>query len=448
MIRCGTSTPQTVTINGSGFATAAKVLVTMPEATHAILVTPDSVSSTKIVFSFVFSVCGTYTVEVTDETGRCDTCPSEPVTIIPTAFECPQSDEFKTLGELTDETAHRLGDDTHAIWSRATVQSYINEGYKWVATNQALFWDQLYLENLPRGFSVTQPWELLQLTGSGAFNYGVGNFTAEFERRAGKSIFFDERQRYGPANHTSPFEATDGLLTRAGASTDIPATGDLPKMLTALDRVSWDNRNIDALEARTWSRYDSRYEITKGEVYGYIWQKDGIRTLRKVRVPAAQCDTVTVTGSWGILRTPSDLTSTTPTGTWGLPRIIEGHHPLQGLFGAPRRVFLEGKNVRAEYFRHGQAMDTDDDVCELPPRYAIYLRDFVRANCLSEPGPGYDKELATLFEQRWQRGVARINRRLTLVDMEHVFVMGGDSLPSVLRPPRPSMPWAYGSRVR
>jgi hypothetical protein len=422
----------------------------MPGATTPILVSPDSVTSTQIIFSFTFSVDGTYTIEVTDETGLCDTCPSPPFSLTTVPVECPTGDEFKTLGQLITETAHRLGDDTFAIWTEDDVRQTILDGYKILATKLAVFWDQCYAENLPRGFSVTQPWELLMLDGSGDFDYGVGNFTAEFERRAGASIGFDERKRYGPANHTSPFEATDGLLARAGASTDIPATAELPKTLTQLDRVSWDTRGIDALEARTYSRMDSRYETTTGEVLGFIWQKDGVRTLRKVRVPATQADTVTVTGSWGLLRTPADLApSTTQTGTWGIARIIEGHHPIGAdLFGAPRRVFLDGQNVRVEHFRQGRVLNTDDAICELPPRYAVYLRDYTRWQCLSTPGPGYDKVLAAHFEQRWVRGLARVAMRLTMVDVEYAHVMGGSGRPSVMRPPRPSLPWQFGSRVR
>jgi hypothetical protein len=449
MIRCGLSTPQHVTLNGTGFPAVVVVLVTPPNATTAISVTPLTMSSTVVTFEYVFATCGTYTVVVADATGACDDCASDPFTLNPTAIPCPTLTDVLTLQDLREQVQHRLGDDDGAIWTTDEVDGNLVDGYLQIATQLPVFWDIAYAENLPRGFSVTQPWELLLLDGSGDFNYGVANFTAGFERLAGASMGFDSRKRYGPANHTSPFEATDGLLSRAGASTAIPATAELPKTLTKLDRVSWDTRAIDALEPRSYARLDSRFEITTGEVYGFMWQKDGVRTLRKVKVPASQCDTVTVTGSWGVLRTPADLTSTTPTGTWGIARVIEGHHPIgPDVWGAPRRVYLEGKNVRVEHFRQGRVLSASNSVCELPNRYARYIVDYAIGSCLDRPGPGYDALLAKHFLDRWRRGLARIARRLELVDTERVAVMGGAGQPSVFRPPRPALPWAYGSRVR
>jgi hypothetical protein len=449
MLLCGVSTPQSVTLTGTNFIVPSVVLVTAPGALAQVSVTPDLSSSTSVTFTFVFATCGIYSLVVADATGACAECASAPFSLTPTPLPCPDIGQALTLGQLRQAVLHRLGDDQAIIWSVDEVNDYLTAAYRLLATELAIFWDQLYLENLPRGFSYTQPWEALLLDGSKDFDFGVGNYTAAFEQTAGASLGFDPRLRYGPANYTSPFEATDGNLMRAKASTAIPATADLPKILTKLDHVSWDNRSIEALEARSYSKMDARYEITAGEVYGYTWQKDGVRTLRKVRVPAAQCDTVTVTGSWGLLRTPADLSTDAITGSRGIARIIPGHHAIgPEIFGAPRRPFLEGKNVRVEYFREGRRLDDDGDVCELPFRYALYTRDYAQAQCLSRPGPGFDKELADHFTQRWARGLARIQRRLVVVDLEHTTVMGGDGLPSVTRPPRPALPWSYGSRVR
>jgi hypothetical protein len=374
-----------------------------------------------------------------------------------------------TLGELVTAVLTRLGDLPQRIWTQEEATFHLVAGYQELATTLGVFWDQLYLENLPRGASYSQPWErAFVVRFPGGFDYGYANFTAEFERR----MLGDERLRYGPANHTSPFEATDGLLARAGASTAIPATAEVPKTVTRLERATWDNRGIEALQARTLQQGDSRYEITKGEVFGYTWQKDGLRTLRKVRVPSAQADTATINGSWGGLRDPTDLSTDTITGygvaafdddgfsdgfftddthaaLWGVPRRIPGHHPLGTVrFGLCRRPYLEGKNVRVEHFRHGRAMVQAHDVCELPDRYTIYLRDYAQARLLERPGPGQDLKLAAHFDQRWARGLARITRRLDVVDRERTAVLGGDGPSLTTRPPRPSRPWAYGSTVR
>lgn len=349
------------------------------------------------------------------------------------------------LATLVDDIQRRLGDPTGAIWPLAEVQYRIGDAYDQLATDLRLFWEWTYLENLPRGFSYTQPWEKAFLDAMGGFDYGCANFTAEVDRRA----LGDERERIGPANHTSPFLATDGWLATANASTAIAATADMPKTLTRLARVTWDQRGIDALEARTLQRTDSRYEITAGEVFGFVWQKDGIRTLRKVRVPAAQADTATVNGAWGLLRRPTDLSGDAVTGSWGSPRRIPGHHPIgTEVFGAPRRPFLEGKNVRVEHFRLGRALTDGTAVCELPDRYAIYLRDYVQGRLLERNGPGQDVRLAAFFLARWARNIARIAARLDRVDRERTGVLGGDGATLMTRPPRPSMPWPYGSVVR
>lgn len=447
MIRAGISTPQQVTVTGTDFIATAIVLVTPPGASSPLRVVPISATTTVVIFAFVFDEPGDYTIIVADATGQCDACASSPFTLSLVAdadlgarFDAPQ-----TLGLLRAATRHRLGDDG-SIWPDDEIDRYLREGYTTAATALRIFWDQTYAENLPGGFSLTQPWERQHLNASGRFDAGVANFTAEFERRA----WGDERQRIGPGNHTSPFEATDGLLARANASPAIPATSELPPTLTALDRVLWDTRLIEPLEPRTFERLDSRYETTTGEVYGYLWQKDGVRTLRKVRVPAAQAATVTVNGSWGLCRDVADVCADTPDGTWGIVRQVPTVQPLgPETFGVARRFFLDGMNVRVEHFRQGRAMRSAEDACELPPRYARYLLDFAQGRCLSRPGPGFDEALGQLFLQKWARGLARIARRVALVDTEHVHVMGGnDGARLSGRPPRPRLPWAYGSSVR
>ncbi len=431
-----------------------------------------------------------------------------------------------TLGALQAAVSYRLGDVSEAIWAAPEIILQIAEGYDLLAEASGVFYDWIYLENLPLSASASQPWEvLLLLTFPGGFIAGQANYTQAWE--LGISSLIDERTQVGPADSTSPFEATDGLLGRARASTAIPATADLPDTVIGVTRVSWDKRGIDAMEPRRLARVDSRYEITAGEVYGFLWQKDGVRTLRKVRVPAAQAATVTVNGSWGLLRDPTDLSGDTVTGTpnteppgfsysqsweaqeatfralpfgpgnytaawelpfaqqltvnplgpawytapwewtdghlatlglnvltvttlaWGISRRIPSHHPMgPSLYGAPRRPYLEGTNVRVEVSRFGQPMAVATDVCELPDRYAVYLRDYAMAQCLGRRGPGQDLKLAAHFLTRWQRDLARVVRRQQTVDTEHLSVMGGDGTPLTQRPPRPARPWAYGSEVR
>lgn len=345
--------------------------------------------------------------------------------------------------DLVTDILKRMGDPNGTIWSVAEVRLQIGEGFEQISLENGVFYDWAYAENLPRGFSYTQPWELAYVQDMGGFTLGQANFTAEFERG-----LIDPTHQTGPANHTSPFEVTDGWVADIGASSAISATADLPVGVAALVRVTWDRRGLDGLRGALMRDVDTRYEVTQGEVYGFMWQRDGVRMLRKVRVPAQACDTVDVTGSWGAMRDPSDLETYTGPAAWGVPRRIPGHHPMLGSFGAPRRPYLDGKNVRAEIFRTGIELRDDQTVCELPDRYALYLRDYVQGKLFVRKGPGQDLKLAKHFTGRWERGLARIRDRVDRVNRMAPSVLGGDGRGLATRPPRPQLPWQFGSRVR
>ena len=346
-----------------------------------------------------------------------------------------------SLATLRTEVLLRLGDQRQQIWTAAEVDDYLRTAYRQLAEQTRVFADWLYLENLPRGFSYTAAWE--KMYGHVTFDYGMANYTYADERRE-----LDERNRMGPANHTSPFEATAAHLTNAGASTAISATADVPTSLTELDRVCWDGRPIQPLTPRRLSDLDSRYQTTTGEVYGYTWRQDGLRTVRKVRVPAAAASTYSITGSWGAMRTITDFLQGASSGSWGLPRRIPGEHPLgPERFGAPRRPYRDGTNVRVEHWRHGRRLSDGLAVCELPTRYARYLRDFAQGRCLARAGPGHDATLAGHYDRRWGRHLTRILRRLERLAAGRVGQLGG-TVRIRTRPPRPRLPWAFGSVVR
>lgn len=205
-----------------------------------------------------------------------------------------------TLADLRAAVLAHLGDPEQIVWSGAEVDSYLQDANREVTGTLRVLPDWTYLENLPAGFSATAKWEV---TFSHArFQYGIANYTMSDEAR-----LLDETRALGPANHTSPFEATDRLLGRAAASTAIPATAELPASVTEIERVLWDQRTIDVLSRSRLQAHDTRYELTEGEVYGYLWRQDGVRTLRKVRKPAAQAETYVVNGSWGLLRDADEV---------------------------------------------------------------------------------------------------------------------------------------------
>jgi hypothetical protein len=117
-----------------------------------------------------------------------------------------------TLTVLRTAVARRLGDADHALWSAEEIDGYLTQAYQEVATALGVFWDMLYLENLPRGMSCTQPWERAFLkTLAEGFDYGVpSNYTHPWEAEA------LDTPMAGPGAHTSPCEATDGFLAELG----------------------------------------------------------------------------------------------------------------------------------------------------------------------------------------------------------------------------------------
>lgn len=423
---------------------------------------------------------------------------------------------MKTLGDLAADVSFRLGDAQRTVWTYDEIVLHLKNAYQQVAVSQRVFWDWWYLENLPSLFSYTATWE--KSYGYVTFDVGVANYTLDDERL----VLNDEQNRIGPAWYTVPCEATDLWLATVGANTSISATDTVPSTVTGAARAVWDRRGIDWLTSRDMARSDARYELTPGEVYGLLWQKDGVRTIRKVRVPAAQADTWQVNGSWGACRSVSDLTTDGISGTsaivqrftftqlwespyatvlknnggianytlsdesswltgrigpswftvqaeytdgwltalghatpvittfgYGVPRLIPGEHPIgTEQFGAPRRFYRDGKNVRLEHWRHGRTLRTANDVCELPDRYALYLRDYAMARCLHRAGAGQDEQLAAHFEQRWQRHLRRLARRTQTIATRRSGVLGAQADRLIERVARPQLPWPYGTVVR
>lgn len=344
-----------------------------------------------------------------------------------------------TLGQLNSRVRDRLGDGG-TIWGTDEIQLQTQAAYQELAFALKVFWDWVYLENLPRGFNYTYPWEQEAAQRMG-FDFGCANFTFEDERNS-----LDPRHNLGPANYTSPFEATDGHLAAIGASALPPATAEVPAEVISIERGTWDGSGLDGIRSALLQRMDSLFETRRGEVYGLAWEYDGVRTVRKVRVPAQVCDTVVVDGYWGIPRDVSSAVDGTVSGSWGIPRRLPGFQPIgPSIWGIPRRFFLDGKNVRVEVWREGRAMDAETDVCELPDRYAIYLSHFACWKLLGRPGPGQQPKLAEWYRARWLRSLKTLMDRISKREHDRTQIMGGQARPLMRRPLRPKLPWQYGS---
>jgi len=230
----------------------------------------------------------------------------------------------KTLGFLRGSVLSRLSDEAQTFWTAAEVDRLLIQAYQELVRATRILWDIRYAENLPAGFSYTALWErAFVVAASRGFDYGVANFTIDDERR-----LLTEAGRLGPANHTSPFEATASWLADARARTTIAATATFPLTVIALDRSTWDDRVIGILRQVEAARLDSQYLTTEGEVEALIVKTEGLHTIRKVRVPSSKADTYAIEGSWGVLRLPTDITDAAVSGSWGVPQRIPTLHPI------------------------------------------------------------------------------------------------------------------------
>lgn len=349
---------------------------------------------------------------------------------------------MRSLVDIRTDVQRAVNDDSATYWTPAEIDAYLVQAYKELARTSRGLWDLRYAESLPPGFSYTQPWELPYAQALG-FDYGCANYTYDDERR-----LLEETNRIGPGSHTSPGDLP--WLTAAGATQPIPATATIPDTVTDLDRPTWDDLTIPVMAPTEAMARDPRYEVTQGETYALVTTGQGIRTIRKVRVPAASADTYSVYTSWGICRSIADVSAdTSVTGTWGVPRRIPGQHPMGSEHsGLPRRFYRDGKNVRLEHWREGRALDTGAAVWELPDRAAVYARDYALSRCYGRSGPAQDLTLAKHYAQRYARGAARLQRRVSAVHRQRVGMLGSVTTTRRAGPPRPRLPWNYGSTVR
>lgn len=341
-----------------------------------------------------------------------------------------------TLTSLCADVLARLGDNDASVWTANEVQTYLRQGYHELALSARAFWDQAYLENQTPGFSCTAAWEVAYL----GFDYGVANYTLADERH-----LEDEGHRIGWGNHTCPAEAFDGWLSDCAAAAVPEALAALPADCLEVERVTWDDGTLTALSPTDVRLNDTRYQNTRGEVLAFVMHKDGLNTLRKIRVPSASADVREVTGTWGSMRDATDFDSTATTATWGVPRRVPGEHPLGSQqWGIARRPHQDGKNLRIEYWREGRDLDTPEG-SELPAHYGLYLRHYAMGRCLARNGPGQDDTLAKYYQARWARDLERIARRRTAHHVARRRVLGERDRMSRTgrRPPRPAWPANY-----
>jgi hypothetical protein len=207
-----------------------------------------------------------------------------------------------TLAEVQTEVLQRLGDSAGAIWSESEIEGYIQEAYDELTAQTGCLFDMALFPDVPLAFSYTADWErdhILDVYNSGWAINGQAAFTSEFERD-----WVDNQP--GPGNHNHVWEEPDETL--------IAAIVDLPEDLYEIERATWNTKRIDPLRTRHIEHSDSRYELSRGSVEGYLQDKDGVNRLRKWRVPSSpyvpyefDSDSDDADDGFGIIRDLGDI---------------------------------------------------------------------------------------------------------------------------------------------
>lgn len=348
----------------------------------------------------------------------------------------------KTLGSEINKVLYRLGDTSQTIWTVDEVRSYIREGYDKLAIMTGCFWDQAYMEDRLTTANLTNDWEVDYLDANQEATWGIFKYTSPDEQ----DYLEPGEIEMGPTSLNHDWESAyldpTFFFYRA--------TDTLPEDLYQVDRAVWDWKKIEPVRSVQLENIDRRYWVQNGEVIGYILDKDGLRTFRKWRVPSVQAQEYTITEvSWGIMRSPADISADTVMGTWGIPRRIPSMHPMgnTGGWGFPRRPFQETKNTRIEFSRRGRPLDVDDDEFELPDRYVAYVRHYALWKALERDGDGQDLDYAAHWQGRFLAGVARMLVRKNALAKNQRNEISDARMVNLGKPPLARYPWQYGRVV-
>lgn len=385
-----------------------------------------------------------------------------------------------TLRSLREECQRWLGDTTETpdearIWSDGEIDGYVVKRYKEISLLTRMFFDVRFLDDLPHTGNYTAPWER-RLFSAGMIVHNLMSCHFEDERafksmegQSSNHTMLDERDFYLPSGDELP-----------------AAVVELPKDLHALERVTWDGRKIAALRQRSLKRADNHYRIVRGDVFGYLVDRDGVRNLRKWKVPTRSAEHYLVSGFFGVLRgsasvvdpeDPQNLTmhidefgvvfagasepdqppgvfndffagtvlysefgdfgglgalpefeACTVVYRFGILRRLPGYFPSNGPWGLVRRLSQDGHNTRVEFYRRGQEVEEATDRFEIQDHYLIYVRHGVLADAFGRRGPGQDLKMAAHFARLYAAGVARLKDRIEVAYRMRVVRSGGSGM--------------------
>lgn len=327
------------------------------------------------------------------------------------------------------------------VWTHDEIIDYVKEGYNEMTLLTGCLWETACLPDYAMAFNYTSEFELqFMLDQEEWLIAGMANFTSEMERD-----FIDNG--VGPANHTAFWEFDDGHVTE----TLVAGLVELPENLHKIERATWNTKKIEPLRSRELEEWDSRYELNKGEVRGYVMDKDGLDVLRKWRVPSAAYVPYTFTDDsdpYGILRRAGDISDEVVIGgEWGVLRRIPGQLGTGSEWGTVRAVYKEQNNVRIEYQRRGSDLDANTPF-EIPDRSVKYLMHFAMWKALIRDGPGQSPDLAIHYKERYEVGIARMIRRKSALQFQKKVALGGSRNIRNTRLPLARLPWQYSAPIR
>jgi len=144
---------------------------------------------------------------------------------------------------------------------------------------------------------------------------------------------------------------------------------------------------------------------------------------------------------------PTDTVVTTEvtgrtTGGFGILRHVTGDFPAGGPWGTPTRIHPEALNTTVEITRLGRDLATYH--FEIPEAYVKYVIFYAMSRALRRDGPGQDLTLAEHYEQRFEQGVYRLDKRVQNMVPERRGAFGSGELTTPFGLGDPQPPPAYG----
>lgn len=387
------------------------------------------------------------------------------------------------LTDLSAKVLRRLGDDASTppsarVWSDSEIEGYIRDAIRDLVVTCELLWDVRHIDDLPAGLTITGAWEAAYLP-VGAVILGPATHTGEWERDYVEGLY--------PANYTGTWERDDDHLIHGL----IPAAEPMPERMHKIDRATWNGGRISPMQTRTLRRRDNYFETIRGQVYGYLMDRDGVNIFRKFRAPSSNADHYEVVGSFGTLKGSAEDSSIVtnleirmhidewgvvvngaldyglslfwdfvpPNASVGLSntegidaasefsgdtvmsadgfgvvRRLPGYFPGGGPWGVVRRISRDTHNTRIEGFMRPEVLSDSAAWIELPSWILKYVRHYALWRAYARRGIGQNMTLAAHYKARYQAGVSRIRDRVLSASDTRVYRMGGGGTPDRLTP--------------